>query len=576
LAIEEERYLTPTAWTPPTDADRQWAYHSSPTAGALYRADISLLDAWQQGATGSEVIVAVLDTGADLEHPALTDQLWRNTGEIADNGFDDDANGLIDDVHGASLAGGNGDVTDATGHGTAVAGLIAGAPLGATPIGVAPQAAIMTVKISDDTGHLTVENAASGIVYAVEHGAHILCTAWTLGPAPSALLEDAIDVAEAQGVLVVAAAGNQGADLEQTAAFPASYTHGNVLTVGGSNRQDQPASFPGLWSSATGLTSVDVLSPAVGLVTLHPNETETSFSGTSAAAATVAGIAALVHSVSTTPGAVNTKNVLLDSVDPTNDATLSGGRLNAGSAVRLAISDQLPLEFSLTAPESFEPGESFDIDIDGPSDAVFLWHNQDKADPSEVSSTLIIDTPGLWTVTVAALSSSGAQGLRRFQTQAPVHWRPVVPLSIESGHGGDSEQGEMSLQLTASGAKWTRLHFGRIDLNTATSPPSYVALFDAWGLPVWSTDGSSESLVTPALPTGEYTLAWSLTAPSAGQASFWGFAVDGASFSRDAPAVAASPTCQGAPISRIGPLWLMVLTTALLAFRRASSNTGRS
>lgn len=173
-------------------------------------------DAWKSGITGSpEVVVAVIDTGINWNHPDLAPNLWTNLGESgtrANNGKDDDGNGLIDDIHGWDFVTKTGDSDDDWGHGSHCAGTIGAA--GKNPLdgitGVNWKVSLMPVRWMKD-GKGWGSDAISSIRYAVKMGARILNNSWG-GIGYSKALEEAVREAEAAGVLFVVSAGNHGSN----------------------------------------------------------------------------------------------------------------------------------------------------------------------------------------------------------------------------------------------------------------------------------------------------------------------------------------------------------------------------
>src|SRR5690606_30404223 len=152
--------------------------------------------------TGSNtVIVAVIDTGIRSTHLDLATQMWRNPGEIAGNGVDDDRNGYVDDVHGINAINGSGAPADADGHGTHVAGTIgAAANNDGDHVGVAWNVRLMACKFMGEQGGGFTSDAIESIEYAVEHGARILNCSWG-GRGYSRSLEKAIEAAGRRGAL---------------------------------------------------------------------------------------------------------------------------------------------------------------------------------------------------------------------------------------------------------------------------------------------------------------------------------------------------------------------------------------
>lgn len=196
---------------------------------------------------GENIIVAVIDSGVDYNHPELAGNLWLNTDEVAANKKDDDGNGFVDDVRGYDFCaefffGGcisrDADPYDDNGHGTHVAGIIAAKGnnnLGV--IGVSPEAKIMAVKGLDTAGYGATSNLAEAVRYAVDNGADILNNSWG-GGSGGATLKSAFDYAEANGVVAVAAAGNENKDPIN---YPAAFDP--VVAVSATNNQDKKTDF---------------------------------------------------------------------------------------------------------------------------------------------------------------------------------------------------------------------------------------------------------------------------------------------------------------------------------------------
>lgn len=203
---------------------------------------------------GEGVVVAVVDSGLDIEHPDITRNVWRNPLEIDGNGIDDDGNGYVDDLHGwdftrcaRSLPDGSCTATksdgplvgDGVGHGTHVTGIIAAVADNFIGIaGVAPDAQVMPLQALDLSGSGTAADIATAVVYAAENGARVLNASFS-GP-PSEVVRLAIDYAAAHDVVVLAAAGNDHAPLERGVS-PAGLT--NVLAVGSIQQTDETSPF---------------------------------------------------------------------------------------------------------------------------------------------------------------------------------------------------------------------------------------------------------------------------------------------------------------------------------------------
>jgi subtilisin family serine protease len=271
--------------------------------------------AWQQS-TGSGVVVAVLDTGVELDRGELRGHVWTNPGEIADNGRDDDGDGIADDVHGADFVNGDGAPADDNGHGTHVAGIIAGNGL---VRGLAPGATILPVKVlgADKSGN--AHWLAQGIAYAVARGARILNVSVN-GDGVSTELESAIRDAQAAGAVIVASAGNDGRDLGARPSYPVSYPEAAVIGVGAT---DIAGRRPGFSNFGPG---VDVTAPGADIISLGVRGLAFR-SGTSMAAAYVSATLALEAAVAPGIPAGALSDALLR-------AAGAGGALDAAGAVQ--------------------------------------------------------------------------------------------------------------------------------------------------------------------------------------------------------------------------------------------------
>jgi subtilisin family serine protease len=294
---------------------------------------IGVPEAWTQS-TGKGVLVAVLDTGVQLDHPDLEGAIWTNPGEVAGNNRDDDLNGFVDDVHGANMFDSSPNVDDDNGHGTHVAGVIAarkGNGIGVA--GVAPEATILPVKVLDANMAGNTDALARGIRYAVDKGAKILNVSVNTDVA-TAPIQGAVKYAGQHGALVVTSAGNNGRNIDLLPSYIASLTDPAVLTVGALS----PAAK--LWpQSNTGLLSVDLAAPGVQIVATTRGSSYQSRTGTSAAAPVVAGTVALLAAAREDLPMSALKSIVLGTTrrDDILATLLGGGRLDAGAAMHKAL-----------------------------------------------------------------------------------------------------------------------------------------------------------------------------------------------------------------------------------------------
>jgi subtilisin family serine protease len=283
--------------------------------------------AWRS-TTGGDVTVAVVDTGADLTHPDLVPNLWTNPGEIPGNGIDDDGNGYVDDVHGYDFVGHDGSPDDENGHGTHVAGIIGarGANrLGVT--GVAWRVKLMIVRSLGADGRGDLSDLATGIRYAVRNGARIVNLS-VAGSEDDPDLEAALAEAQAAGVLVVAAAGNQGVNLDVQPAYPAASAAPNLISVASTDRAGALAQ-----GSSYGSGSVDLSAPGEDIESTSSTGGFELRSGTSQAAAEVTGALALLAAARPAAGWPAWRSALLDGARRTA-VPVASGALDVGAALR--------------------------------------------------------------------------------------------------------------------------------------------------------------------------------------------------------------------------------------------------
>ena len=269
---------------------RLTATPNDPSMGSLWGLDaIGAPAAWNTGTGTGRTIVAVIDSGVAYNHPDLKANMWRNPGEIAGNGIDDDHDGYVDDVVGYNFVVNNGNPIDDNGHGTHVAGTIGA--VGDNGVGIAGvnwHARIMALKFLDSSGSGYTSDAVRALNFAVAHGAKVVNASFGGGGFDQAM-STALANARAKGAIVVAAAGNDGTDNDANPVYPANYTGDNLVSVAATDRNDRLASF-----SNYGRTTVDIAAPGVGIYSTLPNGKYGSYSGTSMATPHVAGALALV------------------------------------------------------------------------------------------------------------------------------------------------------------------------------------------------------------------------------------------------------------------------------------------
>jgi subtilisin family serine protease len=323
---------------------------------------------------GEGVVVAVIDSGVDFNHPELAPNIWENPNEIRWNYQDDDENGFPDDVIGWDFIDHHANVSDGNGHGTHVAGTIAAlADNGVGIAGVAPWAKIMILRGLSDDGRGSSEALAASIVYAVDNGADILSNSWG-GLFQSNSIREAFEYASARGVLSLAAAGNGDVDVRTTS--PANLPQ--IVAVAALDRDDTRAPF-----SNYGL-GIGISAPGVRVLSLNANggnnfiarlrpefvidELHLALSGTSMACPHAAGVAALLMSAFPNETADEIRGRLLaggnplDALNPGFERRLGRGRASAADSLAATPSPIVTITEAL-APE-LVPGSATELLID--------------------------------------------------------------------------------------------------------------------------------------------------------------------------------------------------------------------
>lgn len=303
--------------------------------------------AWKVTKGSKDIIVAVIDTGIDINHEDLKENIWSNPGEIgldkngkdkATNGIDDDGNGYIDDVHGWNFVANSKDLTDNHGHGTHIAGIIgaqAGNKKGIS--GISPDVSLMIIKYYDPkvTNTDNLKNTINSINYAIKMGAHIIN--YSGGGTDYSQEEfEAVKKAEKNGILFVAAAGNERSNSDQFHYYPADYKLSNIISVTALDPSKEV-----LASSNFGIETVDLAAPGQNIISTLPGNTYGFMTGTSQATAFVSGAAVLVKANKSEFKFDDIKKYILSTGDPSTtlaEKTRTSRSLNLFKA--LTILDQ--------------------------------------------------------------------------------------------------------------------------------------------------------------------------------------------------------------------------------------------
>ncbi len=285
-------------------------------------ADIKAVAAWDIIHDAPNVVVAVLDSGVNINHQDIAANIWRNPAPT------------FGDVNGASFINGvrTANPLDDGGHGTHVAGIIGSVGNnGIGNTGVAWKVQIMPVKIGTASGYIATSDFAAGIDYAIAHGAHIMNASFFTDTRSQTDLV-ALAVAREAGIILVVAAGNDALSVDVKSYYPGSYPLDNIVTVGSSNNRDGISSFSNFGAA------VDLFAPGEGIISLYSgaNNTYAVLSGTSMAAPHVTGALALIKARFPNDNYRQLINRLLrgaDALPAFADKAQTGGRLNLLRAI---------------------------------------------------------------------------------------------------------------------------------------------------------------------------------------------------------------------------------------------------
>jgi len=487
--------------------------------------DIDAPEAWDIYTGDPNYRVAIIDTGIDFNHPDLQGNIWVNPGEIANDGIDNDGNGYIDDVSGWDFTGtglgtkfvnGDNNPQDGDGHGTHVAGTIAGkGNNGVGVAGVVWGAKIVPLKFLDDTGSGSTANAILAVDYCRVNGIKLSNNSWG-GGGSSAALRTAISNAGAADHLFVAAAGNSTLNIDGLLkSYPASYNLANQINVAATTATGTLASF-----SNYGLTSVHVGAPGNAIVSTYSTTVVgstgyASLSGTSMASPHVTGVAALLRGRMPGWTVAQVKAAILNTVKPLaslSGKTVTGGTVSAYKALLSTVVELVPpvatafrsipadalgwnnAAVTLTITATDEVGGSGVRDIRYTVGAA-------TTTVTGATATVSYTTDGIRTVSYLATDNSGNASAAQSETIKIDRTLPATAASVSA----DSTLITLSVTETGSGVAATyytvdggaqQTYAGGITLDGGTHTITY-----------WSVDVAGNTEVTKAIsvPAGVLT-----------------------------------------------------------------------
>ncbi|WP_273021404.1 S8 family serine peptidase [Rheinheimera sp.] len=433
VAVAEPDYPLHALATPDDpDFGQLWGLLNTGQNSGTAGADIKATDAWDISTGSHEVVIGVIDSGMDYNHPDLLDNRWVNPGDLPGS------------TYGYSTLNAELDPMDSDSHGTHVAGTIGAS--GNNGIGVAGvnwSVTLLPCQFLGPTGGSTA-GAIECINYFTDlklnHGVNVKATnnSWG-GGSYSDTLRAAIESGGDAGILFIAAAGNSGVDADSTPMYPAAYDLDTIVSVASTDRNDQLSIFTS-GASNYGAVSVDLGAPGSAILSTVPGGGYASYSGTSMASPHVTGAAALLWSVNPDITALEMKSILMDSGDSLSaleGKTVSGKRLNLANAMvdadptpsfRLSIT---PRNQQITAGENAQ----YTVDIGNIAD----WMG-------EVALTVDVD-PALEGVSLSADTAEPGQAVMlNINTTAETGWG-TYQFTIT---GTDTATGELVKSVNAS------------------------------------------------------------------------------------------------------------------------------
>ncbi len=405
--VEPNYLLEAIGGTEPNDPSfpQLWGLHNTGQNGGIADADIDAPEAYCLPISAIDVIVGIVDTGIDYGHEDLAPNMWQNLGEDAngngkvliqsgntwifdpgdENGIDDDGNGYIDDFVGWDFVYNDNDPMDLNSHGTHCAGTIGAVMNNNIGInGVAPNAKLAALKFLNDSGTGSTADAIDALNYAVTMGIPITNNSWGGGPFSAALYQ-AIQNAEANNHLFVAAAGNNKINNDVYPHYPSSYDNNNIISVAGTNRNDDLYDT-GFYGTNYGATSVDIGAPGQQIYSCIPGHSYRNKSGTSMATPHIAGVCAFVLGANPGSSYHTIKSALMNADN--NLPALSGkcvseGKVNLHDALVAMGAPPNPCEDPPLPPTIEPPFETCDRNRD--SLALVAFYNATNGDNWTIS-----------------------------------------------------------------------------------------------------------------------------------------------------------------------------------------------
>ena len=405
-------------------------------------------------------VVAIVDTGVNLQHVDFQNKLWVNPFEIAGNGVDDDNNGVVDDIHGYDAITGQAisRVGDPEGHGTHVAGIVTT---------TSPGAEIMGVRLLNASGGGSLSDAIDAWSYALLHGAQVINNSWgALGVKPSDVefLEEVIAIGEEDfDAVFIAAAGNESTNTDLVPNTPS--TAPGMLSVGASNSKGNPANF-----SNFGQRTVDLFAPGVNILSADAFSTtgKLRLSGTSMASPVVAGAAATLLDRQPLASPATIKQQILDNVVPRS-------KLSSLSSTGGVLSNEFTAPFTKSLRQNKAMNTTsqnfIDQDLSPAATATATLKKASAGKKNFKKIICVLDQPDqdskmdIWNELMAEPYTKKVAWPEAFGDR-------ICVLTVRKGHRGKSDRKDAIRSMRASG------HFESVNWDrkigiTTTSTDSY-------------------------------------------------------------------------------------------------------
>ena len=405
-------------------------------------------------------VVAIVDTGVNLQHVDFQNKLWVNPFEIAGNGVDDDNNGVVDDIHGydAITVQAISRVGDPEGHGTHVAGIVTT---------TSPGAEIMGVRLLNASGGGSLSDAIDAWSYALVHGAQVINNSWgALGVKPSDVefLEEVIAIGEEDfDAVFIAAAGNESTNTDLVPNPPS--TAPGMLSVGASNSKGNPANF-----SNFGQRTVDLFAPGVNILSADAFSTtgKLRLSGTSMASPVVAGAAATLLDRQPLASPATIKQQILDNVVPRS-------KLSSLSSTGGVLSNEFTAPFTKSLRQNKAMNTTsqnfIDQDLSPAATATATFKKASAGKKNFKKIICVLDQPDqdskmdIWNELMAEPYTKKVAWPEAFGDR-------ICVLTVRKGHRGKSDRKDAIRSMRASG------HFESVNWDrkigiTTTSTDSY-------------------------------------------------------------------------------------------------------